>query len=175
MTLIDTAEIYGNGKSEELVGRAIASQRDHVFLVSKVWPTHAERNGIVRACEASLSRLRTDYLDLYLLHWPSWPPGGLIDLSVVVPAFESLRAARKIRAWGVSNFDVSQMEKLFQISHGDRCATNRSFITSAAAALSMTNVIAIPKSGSAASGVQAITARKRECCRALTESHAAGA
>lgn len=125
MTLIDTAEVYGDGKSEKLIGRVIAGKRDRVFLVSKVWPTHAMGNGIARACEASLARLGTDYLDLYLLHWPSWPPGGLIDLSVAVPAFESLRAAGKIRAWGVSNFDLSEMEKLFQISHGDRCATNQ--------------------------------------------------
>jgi diketogulonate reductase-like aldo/keto reductase len=125
MSLIDTAEVYGDGRSEKLIGRVAAGQRDRVFLVSKVWPTHAMGDGIARACEASLARLGTDYLDLYLLHWPSWPPGGLIDLSGVVPAFESLRAARKIRAWGVSNFDVSQLEKLFQISHGDRCATNQ--------------------------------------------------
>jgi diketogulonate reductase-like aldo/keto reductase len=125
MTLIDTAELYGNGKSEELIGRVIAGQRDRVFLVSKVWPTHVMGDGVARACEASLARLGTDHLDLYLLHWPSWPPGGLIDLSVAVTAFESLRAAGKIRDWGVSNFDVSEMEKLFRIPNGDRCATNQ--------------------------------------------------
>jgi diketogulonate reductase-like aldo/keto reductase len=125
MTLIDTSANYGNGRSEELIGHVIAGQRDRVFLVSKVWPTHAVGDGIARACEASLARLGTDYLDLYLLHWPSWPPGGLIDLSVAVLAFESLRAAGKIRAWGVSNFDVSEMEKLFHISQGDHCATNQ--------------------------------------------------
>ena len=70
MTLIDTAEIYGNGRSEKLIGQVIAGQRDGVFLVSKVWPTHVTGNGIARACEASLARLGTDYLDLYLLHWP---------------------------------------------------------------------------------------------------------
>jgi diketogulonate reductase-like aldo/keto reductase len=127
MRLIDTAEVYGGGKSEELVGRAIAGQRDRVFLVSKVWPTHVMENGTARACEASLARLGTDHLDLYLLHWPSWPPGGLIDLSVAVTAFESLRAAGKIRAWGVSNFDVGQMEKLFAVTNGDRCAANQVF------------------------------------------------
>ncbi len=127
MTLVDTAEVYGGGKSEELVGRAIAGQRDRVFLVSKVWPAHVMENGTARACEASLARLGTDHLDLYLLHWPSWPPGGLIDLSVAVTAFESLRAAGKIRAWGVSNFDVSQMEKLFAVTNGDRCAANQVF------------------------------------------------
>jgi diketogulonate reductase-like aldo/keto reductase len=127
MRLIDTAEVYGGGKSEELVGRAIAGQRDRAFLVSKVWPTHVMENGTARACEASLARLGTDHLDLYLLHWPSWPPGDLIDLSVAVTAFEGLRAGGKIRAWGVSNFDVSQMEKLFAVKNGDRCATNQVF------------------------------------------------
>jgi diketogulonate reductase-like aldo/keto reductase len=121
MTVIDTAEIYGNGHSEELIGQAIAGQRDHVFLVSKVWPSHVGGNGIARACEASLRRLGTDNLDLYLLHWPN----GVTDLSGVVTAFESLRSAGKIRAWGVSNFTVRQMEHLFQIPQGDHCATNQ--------------------------------------------------
>jgi diketogulonate reductase-like aldo/keto reductase len=121
MTLIDTAEMYGDGRSEKLIGRVIAGQRDRVFLVSKVWPTHATGNGIARACEASLSRLGTDHLDLYLLHWPSRDA----ELSSVVAAFESLRAAGKIHAWGVSNFKVSDMEDLFRVSHGDRCATNQ--------------------------------------------------
>ena len=121
MTLIDTAEIYSNGHSEELIGRVIAGQRDRVFLVSKVWPNHVTGNGIARACEASLARLGTDHLDLYLLHWPSRDT----DLSSIVAAFESLRAAGKIRAWGVSNFKVSDMEDLFRVPHGDRCATNQ--------------------------------------------------
>ena len=121
MTLIDTAEIYGNGSSEELIGRAIAGQRDRVFFVSKVWPNHVAGDGMARACEASLARLGTDHLDLYLLHWPSRDT----DLSSVVAAFESLRAAGKIRAWGVSNFKVSDMEELFRVPHGDRCATNQ--------------------------------------------------
>src|SRR6202158_2374705 len=121
MTLIDTAELYGNGRSEALIGRVIAGQRDRVFLVSKVWPNHVTGNGIARACEASLARLGTDHLDLYLLHWPN----GVADLSSVVAAVESLRAAEKIRAWGVSNFGVSDMEDLFRIPHGDRCATNQ--------------------------------------------------
>ena len=84
MTLIDTAEIYGDGRSEKLIGRVIAGQRDRVFLVSKVWPTHVAGDGIARACEASLSRLGTDHLDLYLLHWPSRDA----DLSSIVAAFE---------------------------------------------------------------------------------------
>ena len=118
MTLIDTAEIYG---SEEFIGRVIAGQRNRVFLVSKVWPTHVAGNGIARACEASLTRFGTDYLDLYLLHWPN----GATDLSGVVTAFENLRSAGKIRAWGVSNFKVSELENLFRIPQGDRCATNQ--------------------------------------------------
>jgi diketogulonate reductase-like aldo/keto reductase len=121
MTVIDTAEIYGNGHSEELIGRAIAGQRDHAFLVSKVWPSHVGGDGIARACAASLTRLGTDYLDLYLLHWPN----GVTDLSGVVTAFESLRSAGKIRAWGVSNFSVRQMEDLFKVPQGDHCATNQ--------------------------------------------------
>src|ERR1700675_469774 len=118
MTLIDTAELYG---SEEFIGRAIAGQRDRVFLVSKVWPSHVGGDGVMRACEASLERLGTDHLDLYLLHWPN----GVTDLSGIVKAFENLRAAGNIRAWGVSNFKVSDMEKLFHIPDGDRCATNQ--------------------------------------------------
>ena len=115
MTLIDTAEIYG---SEEFIGRVIAGQRNRVFLVSKVWPNHVAGKGIARACEASLG---TDHLDLYLLHWPN----GVTDFSDVVRAFEDLHAAGKIRAWGVSNFTVRDMEKLFQIPQGDRCAINQ--------------------------------------------------
>jgi diketogulonate reductase-like aldo/keto reductase len=118
MTLIDTAEIYG---SEDLIGRAIAGERDQVFLVSKVWPNHVAGDGIVRACEASLKRLGTDHLDLYLLHWPD----GVRDFGHVVRSFEGLRAAGKIRAWGVSNFKTSDMEKLFALPQGDRCATNQ--------------------------------------------------
>jgi diketogulonate reductase-like aldo/keto reductase len=121
MTLIDTAEIYGDGRSEKLIGGVIAAQRDRVFLISKVWPTHVTGNGIARACDASLARLGTDHLDLYLLHWPSRDT----DLSSIVAAFEGLRAAGKIHAWGVSNFKVSDMEDLFRVSHGDRCATNQ--------------------------------------------------
>src|SRR5215471_8977587 len=118
MTLIDTAEIYG---SEEFIGRAIAGQRDRVFLVSKVWQTHVVGDGIARACEASLARLGTDHLDLYLLHWPQ----KVVSLSSIVVAFESLRAKGKLRAWGVSNFTVRDMEELFRVPDGDRCATNQ--------------------------------------------------
>jgi diketogulonate reductase-like aldo/keto reductase len=118
MTLIDTAELYG---SEELIGRVIAGQRDRVFLVSKVWQSHVVGDGIARACAASLKRLKTDHLDLYLLHWPN----GVSDFAHVVIAFEDLRAAGKIRAWGVSNFKVGDMEKLFRVPQGDRCAMNQ--------------------------------------------------
>ena len=97
MTLIDTAEIYGNGNAERLISHVIAGQRDRVFLVSKVWPSHVAGNGIERACDASLARLATDHLDLYLLHWPS----GITEFSGVVTAFENLVSAGKIRAWGV--------------------------------------------------------------------------
>jgi diketogulonate reductase-like aldo/keto reductase len=121
MTLIDTAELYGDGRSEKLIGGTIAGQRDNVFLVSKVWPDHVKGNGIARACDASLVRLGTDHLDLYLLHWPS--PDT--DLSDIVAAFEALRAAGKIRAWGVSNFKVDDMQALFRVPNGDRCATNQ--------------------------------------------------
>lgn len=120
MTLIDTAEVYGGGRSEQLVGRVIAGQRERVFLVSKVPPQHTAGNGVARACQASLARLGTDHLDLYLLHWR-----GGENLAGVVAAFEELRAEGKIRAWGVSNFNVRDMEELFRIPHGDRCATNQ--------------------------------------------------
>ena len=121
MTLIDTAEIYGNGDAEKLIGRVIAGQRDHVFLVSKVWPSHVAGDGIARACDRSLARLGTDHLDLYLLHWPN----GITDLSGVVAAFENLRSKGRIRAWGVSNFNVSDMEQLLNVPHGESCATNQ--------------------------------------------------
>ena len=107
-------------RAHQRLARVIAGQRNRVFLVSKVWPSHVAGNGIARACEASLTRLGTDHLDLYLLHWPN----GVTDLSVVT-AFENLRSAGKIRAWGVSNFKVSDLEDLFHIPQGDRCATNQ--------------------------------------------------
>jgi diketogulonate reductase-like aldo/keto reductase len=121
MTVVDTAEMYGDGRAEELISRVIAGQRERVFLVSKVLPNHVAGDGIARACEASLGRLGTDHLDLYLLHWRNRDT----DLSGVVAAFERLHAAGKIRAWGVSNFKVSDMEDLFRVPNGDRCATNQ--------------------------------------------------
>jgi len=119
MTLIDTSEGYSNGRAEELIGHVVAGQRDRVFLISKV--DEATEAEIVRACEASLARLNADYLDLYLLHWRR--PDT--ELSVVVTAFENLRRQGRIRAWGVSNFQVSDMEDLFRVPNGDRCATNQ--------------------------------------------------
>jgi diketogulonate reductase-like aldo/keto reductase len=121
MRLIDTAEMYGDGESENLISEVTAGQRDQVFLVSKVLPNHATGDGIVRACEGSLARLGTDYLDLYLLHWRN----ADTNLSRVVGAFEDLRAMGKVRAWGVSNFKVSDMEDLFRVPDGHRCATNQ--------------------------------------------------
>ena len=121
MTLIDTSGNYGDGRSEELISHVIAGQRDRVFLVSKVETNEVPGDGMARACEASLGRLGTDYLDLYLLHWPV--PSS--QFSGVVAGFEKLRAAGKIRAWGVSNFNASQMEALFRVPDGDRCATNQ--------------------------------------------------
>ena len=121
MSLIDTSGDYGNGRSEKLIGRAIAGQRDRVFLVSKVEANEVSGDGMARACQASLSRLGTNVLDLYLLHWPV--PNS--QFSDVVAGFEQLRASGKIRAWGVSNFSTSQMEALFRIPNGNRCATNQ--------------------------------------------------
>ncbi len=121
MTVIDTSRNYGDGLSEKFVGRVIAGQRDRVFLVSKVQADEIVKGRFGLAFEGSLARLRTDYLDLYLLHSPV--PSRY--LSGVVAKFEQLRAAGKIRAWGVSNFNVDQMEELFRVPDGHRCATNQ--------------------------------------------------
>ena len=122
MTLIDTAEMYGSGSSEEMIGRVIAGQREKVFLVSKVLPSNATRaDTIRRACVASLARLNTEYVDLYLLHWR----GGVRRLDIVVDTFEELRAEGKLRRWGVSNFGVSDMEELYRVDGGRACATNQ--------------------------------------------------
>jgi diketogulonate reductase-like aldo/keto reductase len=121
MTLIDTSGNYGNGRSEQFLSRAIAGQRDRIFLVSKVEGDEVSGDGIARACAASLARLGSEYLDLYLMHWP--PPSA--QFAGMVVAFEQLRAAGKIRAWGVSNFNVGQMEDLFRVPDGQRCATNQ--------------------------------------------------
>jgi diketogulonate reductase-like aldo/keto reductase len=121
MTLIDTSGSYGEGRSEEMIKRVIAGQRDRAFIVSKVEANDVAGEAMARACEASLTRLGTDHLDLYLLHWPT----ANAEFSEVVAGFESLRGAGKIRAWGVSNFTAAQMEDLFRIPQGDRCATNQ--------------------------------------------------
>jgi diketogulonate reductase-like aldo/keto reductase len=121
MTLIDTSGNYGNGRSEQFLSRVIAGQRDRIFLVSKVEGDQVSGDGIARACAASLARLGSKHLDLYLLHWPV--PSA--QFSGVVAAFEQLRAAGKIRAWGVSNFNVDQIEDLFRVPDGHRCATNQ--------------------------------------------------
>jgi diketogulonate reductase-like aldo/keto reductase len=105
LTLIDTAEMYGSGRSEELIGEAIVGRRDEVFLVSKVLPSNATRRGTIAACEQSLRYLKTDRIDLYLLHWP-----GSVPLQETLQGFEVLMAAGKIRYWGVSNFDLADME-----------------------------------------------------------------
>ena len=120
MSMIDTAEMDGDGAAEEVVGEAIAGRRDEVFLVSKVYPHNASRKGVIAACERSLLRLATDRLDLYLLHWR-----GRVPIAETVAGFEALRAAGKIRAWGVSNFDRGDMEKLLALPDGSHCAANQ--------------------------------------------------
>ena len=134
MTLIDTSGNYGAGRSEELIKGVIAGQRDRAFVVSKVEANQVIGNAMARACDGSLARLGTDYLDLYLLHWPV--PNT--EFSRVVAGFESLRAAGKIRSWGVSNFSVRQMEDLFRIPQGIAARPIRSLIASVTAALSVT-------------------------------------
>ena len=121
MTLIDTAEMYGEGGAEEVVGEAIQGQRSDVFIVTKVYPHNASYEKLPRACERSLKRLRIDAIDLYLLHWRERTP----PLQETVDTFEKLRAAGKIKRWGVSNFDVDDMEELFSLKSGRHCAANQ--------------------------------------------------
>ncbi|MDE1183097.1 aldo/keto reductase [Paraburkholderia sp.] len=120
MTLIDTAEMYGDGATESLLGEALTGIRERVFLVSKVYPHNAGKRGVQTACEQSLKRLATDRIDLYLLHWR-----GTVPLAETVEGFEALRRAGKIRHWGVSNFDTDDMAELSGVPDGDRCATNQ--------------------------------------------------
>ncbi len=122
MTLIDTAEMYGDGKAEELLGEAIEGRRHEVFLVSKVSPHHATRRGTVEACHQSLKRLRTDSLDLYLLHWRERVP-----LRETLAAFQELQRDGAIRAYGVSNFDVTDLEELWHVPGGRDISTNQVF------------------------------------------------
>jgi diketogulonate reductase-like aldo/keto reductase len=119
LTLIDTAEMYGDGETESFLGEALAGLRDQVYLVSKVYPQNAGRGPIERACEASLRRLRTDRLDLYLLHWR-----GSVPLAETVEGMEALKAAGKIGDWGVSNFDPADMAQLAKAG-GAGCVTNQ--------------------------------------------------
>jgi diketogulonate reductase-like aldo/keto reductase len=120
MTLIDTAEMYGDGGAEKVVGEAIRDWRGGVFLVSKVLPHHATRRGTIAACHASLERLETDRLDLYLLHWR-----GNVPLAATVEAFQTLTHSGEIRYWGVSNFDTADMEELVGLAGGDSVATDQ--------------------------------------------------
>jgi diketogulonate reductase-like aldo/keto reductase len=117
---VDTAEAYGSGKVEELVGEAIRGRRDEVFLASKVKPSNASYQGTLRACERSLKRLGTDHLDLYLLHWPGTHP-----LEDTLRAFEALVDAGKIRFWGLSNFDVGELDQAVSIVGEERIACNQ--------------------------------------------------
>jgi diketogulonate reductase-like aldo/keto reductase len=120
ITLIDTAEMYGEGGAEEVVGEAIAGRRDDVFVVSKVYPHNAGREASRKACERSLKRLGTDWIDVYLLHWR-----GGVPLEETVAGFEELRSAGKILAWGVSNLGIADMEELGRIPDGSNCVTDQ--------------------------------------------------
>jgi len=120
MVLIDTAEMYADGGAEKIVGTAIAGRRDEVFLVSKVYPWNASAMGTIKACEDSLARMKTDRIDLYLLHWPGDHP-----LADTVAAFEKLKADGKIGAWGVSNFDTDGMQELLDVPNGENVAANQ--------------------------------------------------
>jgi diketogulonate reductase-like aldo/keto reductase len=120
MNHIDTAEMYGSGAAEEIIGEAITGRREEVFLVSKVLPENASRNGTIQACENSLARLRTDWLDCYLLHWRGSHP-----LEDTIAAFEQLQQAGKIRSWGVSNFDTPDLEEAWKIAGEGRLACNQ--------------------------------------------------
>jgi len=121
MTLIDTAEMYGDGGAERVVADAIEGQRERVFVVTKVYPHNASRSRLPKACERSLERLRIDTIDLYLLHWREKTP----PLEETVETFEKLRSAGKIKRWGVSNFAVDDMQELFSIDDGRNCAANQ--------------------------------------------------
>jgi len=120
MTLVDTAEMYGDGGAEEVLGEAMDGRRDQVFVVSKVYPHNAGARSAVAACERSLRRLRTDRLDLYLLHWR-----GRVPLAETVAAFERLRRDGKIVRWGVSNFDAADIDELLALPDGGNCAVNQ--------------------------------------------------
>jgi diketogulonate reductase-like aldo/keto reductase len=120
MTVIDTAEMYGDGRTELLLSEALKGYRSDAFLVSKVYPHNATAAGVVEACERSLQRLRTDRLDLYLLHWR-----GAVPLEETIEGFERLVASGKIVRWGVSNFDTADMHELRSVAGGGACAANQ--------------------------------------------------
>lgn len=120
LKLIDTAEMYGEGRAEKLIGEAIAGRRDEVFLVSKVYPQNATRKGAQTACERSLRRLKTEQLDLYLLHWR-----GNVPLTETLEAFEALQRTGKIRSYGVSNLDLADLQELWSLSGGNLVQTNQ--------------------------------------------------
>jgi len=120
MTLIDTAEMYGTGGAEEVVAEAVAGRREECFIVSKVLPENSSQAGTIAACERSLKRLKTDRIDLYLLHWRGAPP-----LAETLAAFQTLQKKGSIRYWGVSNFDVDDMEELFALNGGSACGGNQ--------------------------------------------------
>jgi diketogulonate reductase-like aldo/keto reductase len=120
LTLIDTAEMYGEGRAEELIGEVIEGRREEVFLTSKVYPHNASREGAVAACDRSLKRLRTDYIDLYLLHWR-----GRVPLTETMEGFMGLHQAGKIRYYGVSNFDRADMQELWSVPGGSGIAANQ--------------------------------------------------
>ena len=121
MTLIDTAEMYGEGGAEKVVADAIAGQRDRVFVVTKVYPQNASRTELPKACERSLKRLRIDTIDLYLLHWRE----RNTRLAETAEMFEKLRTTGKIKRWGVSNFDVDDMNELWSVENGTNCVANQ--------------------------------------------------
>lgn len=120
MTLVDTAEMYADGGAEKVVGEALNGRRDQAFVVSKVYPWNAGRDSAIEACERSLTRMNVEHIDLYLLHWP-----GSIPLEETLEAFERLREQGKIGRFGVSNFDVDDMQSLFALSGGSQCAVNQ--------------------------------------------------
>src|SRR6267143_4835478 len=120
MTLIDTAEMYGDGGTEKVVADAIAGQRDRVFVVTKAYPHNASSTELPKACERSLKRLRIDVVDLYLLHWR-----GDVPLEETMETFEKLRDAGKIRRWGVSNFDLDDMKELNDEKKRSACSANQ--------------------------------------------------
>jgi diketogulonate reductase-like aldo/keto reductase len=120
VTLIDTAEMYGDGEAETIVADAVGTKRDEVFIVSKVMPQNSSKRSTIAACERSLKRLKTDRIDLFLLHWRGSPP-----LRETVEAFETLKNAGKILDWGVSNFDAGDMEELAETPGGENCATDQ--------------------------------------------------